>query len=101
MSAILRTTIRKLEKLGNTADEIRTKLEEEGIKGVNGSDKNCPIARYLNKHSRRYVFSVGTYAIRVYDKDSDILVCRVDQTDAGTRFVENFDDNLYEELIEK
>jgi hypothetical protein len=99
----LRQALRLLTNSGRrTPDQIAEYLEKKSISGWKGTSDQCPAARFLTK-------MMGTTAMRVcvfreYIEASLFTRCGIrDQripTPANlTRFVCNFDDNLYPKLV--
>ncbi len=89
---------KKLEKLGNTPDEIAENLRKENIKGSAMSPSSCPIATYLNTHSKTYNFSVGLTSFSIKDQNFHIIQAANAVPAAVREFVSKFDNGYYPDL---
>ena len=103
--------------LGLDPDDVAEVLMEEGIRGIPGSDCNCPIAHYL-KQSITGCASVGVFLDDALGRESeaharlealehldlapgDDGVLHVDLPAAVIVFIRRFDARKYPELIEE
>lgn len=92
---------RYLDKLGTTAEEIRTSLADLGVKGRIKFAPACPLARYLQDAIPGPAFRVyGTYLQWWVRQDPRPGAEVLDLSNALITFVYNFDTEQYPELID-
>lgn len=84
---------RYLDKLGTTAEEIRTSLVDLGMTGQVGSRVTCPLARYLRTTLSDWHIMVGNFEVDWGGDDHRVLL-----SPAQKAFVSNFDTGRYPEL---
>lgn len=82
-----------LAELGDTADAVADRLRALEIKGVRGSDCNCPVAEYLKRAGLTDV-SVGDWIFTGQDADE------LDTPQVIRDFIERFDKGVYLDLVE-
>jgi hypothetical protein len=89
-----------LEDLGETLEEVYTKLKEAGIKGRQTVCSMCPIANYLSELGFRSP-KVGIGAgIDAGSPTTDEIYLGVPHTEATKQFVRAFDDGHFPDLEE-
>lgn len=75
-----------------TADEIATFLEDEGIKGIIRGSSSCPLANFFSKRG----FDAAVCREHIYISGQNTFA----NTDALHNFVYNFDNGDYPQLID-
>lgn len=88
-----------LESLGSTADAVAASLRRQGVVGVRGNTRACPLVVGINRHCNVWPGLQAAGNGTLYYNDCQIMDPR--NTDAGREFVKAFDRGKYRSLIKR
>jgi hypothetical protein len=88
-----------LESLGNTADAVARSLMLQGVVGVRGNTRSCPLVVGINRHCNAWSGLQADGDGNLRYNDCQIMDPR--NTDAGREFVKAFDRGKYRSLIRR
>lgn len=88
----------KLRELGDTADQVASRLFDQGVTGIRGSTQSCPLSNWAQQTEPHCCF-VMTWCHRmqgVYEPDGSQFSATL--PDACAEFVDRFDRGWYRRL---
>lgn len=88
-----------LESLGHTADAVARSLMLQGVVGVRGNTRSCPLVVGINQHCNAWSGLQADSTGTLFYNDCQIMDPR--NTEAGRQFVMAFDRGQYRSLIRR
>lgn len=88
-----------VKKLGNSATEIADNLHKMGCLGKILADEDDPLASYLKMHGYLFPSVFLSYIVTFPPEDEGDELIEVENTEEVTKFIENFDNEKYPNLI--